>query len=134
MTFNLRVFGNLQLIILILIIVILVLTVSFAYLSAKTSANDQKSLANVEQIQKALKLYYDENGFYPASNNGVPKDIETYLSFWPTPSPSGRCSKNYNEYSYTLRPGADYWVMFCLGGDNGDLKSGIHRASSKGLE
>jgi type II secretory pathway pseudopilin PulG len=135
MSFNSRVFGNLQVVILILIITILVMVVSLAYFNAQTAANDQKRLADIDQIQKALKFYYDENGFYPANDKGIPKDIETYLNFWPTaPSASRNCTKDQNNYTYTQRPGTDYWVTFCLGSNQEGLRPGVHRASSKGIE
>ncbi|HEX9503791.1 MAG TPA: hypothetical protein VF974_05755 [Patescibacteria group bacterium] len=135
MTIKFRIFNNLQGIILILIIAIVVLVLLFAYVNARISANDQKRLADIGQIQAALKVYFDENGFYPASNKGLPKDIETYLNFWPTaPSKNGKCSDEKNTYTYVLRPGMDYWVSFCLGRDYNNLSAGTHRASSKGIE
>ena len=135
MTIKFRVFDNLQGIILIFIIAILALALLFAYVNARVSANDQKRVADIEQIQAALKVYFDENGFYPASSNGMPKDIETYLSFWPTaPSANGNCTNADNTYTYALRPSMDYWLSFCLGGKYKDLSAGLHKASSKGIE
>lgn len=126
---------NLQVLILILILTIMVIVVFFAYINAQSVAKDEKRIADVQQIQAALKMYLDENGFYPVNSNGIPKDIETYLSFWPqAPTPSGNCSADDNTYKYVQRPGMDYWVSFCLGKQYQNLSAGPHKASSKGIE
>ncbi|MBX4187293.1 MAG: hypothetical protein KW802_03510 [Candidatus Doudnabacteria bacterium] len=126
---------NLSVLILVLIILVILAALFFAYVNAQAIAHDRRRLQDVEQIQAALKIYYDENGFYPASSNGMPKDIETYLSFWPVPpKPEGNCTKEDNQYAYTLRPGNDYWLTFCLAGSVGNLPAGEHQASSKGIQ
>lgn len=126
---------NLQTLILFFIAGVVVFVFFFAYIKAQSTANDQKRINDIEQIQAALKIYHDDNGFYPVSNNGVPKNIENYISFWPTaPNANGRCTDEQNTYSYSQRPGTDYWVTFCLGANYEDLAPGLHRASSKGIE
>ena len=120
---------NLQRIILILIISTVVITLLLAYINAQTAANDQKRLADISQIRLALKVYFDQNGFYPSASNGIPKEIEKYLSFWPqAPKSNGNCTDEGNTYRYSLKPGMDYTISFCLG------SSGFHSATSKGIE
>ena len=135
MTFNFRFFTTISGIILVLILVIIGITVFSAYLGAQSYAKDQKRITDITQIQAALKVYFDENGFYPSTQNGEPKNLETYLSFWPTsPNANGSCSKDQNTYVYSQRTNSDYALTFCLGNKFGNYSAGVHTATSKGIQ
>ncbi|OGE82898.1 MAG: hypothetical protein A3B10_02470 [Candidatus Doudnabacteria bacterium RIFCSPLOWO2_01_FULL_44_21] len=102
--------------ILIVIAVIVVLVTSLAFFSAQTEARDQIKMIDVSRIQKALKIYFDENGFYPYSNNGQPIGINNYLDFWPKPpSADSNCSSTQSDYNYVQKNnGGDFTLTFCL--------------------
>ena len=54
-------------------IIALIATIGFVALeNARRQARDAVRVADFQQIRKALQLYYDENGQYPAPLNGVP--------------------------------------------------------------
>ena len=115
--------------ILILIIVLISFACLFAFLSARTQAFDQKVLVDVAQIAQALKIYHDENNFYP-SGSGRPAGINGYLSFWP--APENKCG--LASYAYSQKSsGDDYNLSFCLNTNIQGLISGIHRLSAKGI-
>jgi type II secretory pathway pseudopilin PulG len=119
----------LQAIVLFLIVIIIVTTVGIAYGSAKSQAQDKQRLSDASKIAEALKLYFDINGFYPTSVDGLPKGIEAYLDFYPTPpNPNGVCT-SVQTYSYERKDsGTDYILHFCLG------ESGMHTVTSKGIQ
>ncbi len=102
----------------------------FAFTNAKADAADERRLADVGKIQEALTLFFDVNGFYPNNSDGVPKGIDQYLSFYPTPpNPNGNCTKESNNYFYERKAsGMDFNLSFCLG------KDGKHTITSKGLQ
>jgi hypothetical protein len=135
MTLNFRFPSNLQVVVLTTILVIVGIVVFLAYINAQSVANDKKRIGDVEQIQKALKLYFDENGFYPRSVAGIPQDIDKYLEAWPqAPDKEGNCTEDENRYTYSQRPGTNYQVTFCLGGKAQGLSAGVHRATIRGIE
>jgi hypothetical protein len=116
---------------LILIIILLVtgIVVSTAFFSARVEAKDQRRLADVTQIEKALSLFFQENGFYPSSQNNTPSRINEYLDFWPqAPKADGNCSSTQNNYIYSQKAGGDdYLLTYCLG------KIGPQFINSKGI-
>ncbi len=136
MTFNNFRSVSLTVIIISVILGILVLTVFLAFLNGSVAANDQKRLNDVALIQQALKLYYDENGFYPVSSKGIPSSIENFLNFWPeAPKANGSCSDESNTYTYARKPsGTEYSLTFCLGRSRDGYAAGVHAANSKGIE
>lgn len=111
------------------------LAVLLAFFSARTQAANNNRVADVNQIQAALKIYFDENGFYPAGN-GTPTRFEEYLDFWPTPpKPAGSCGQGTDTYNYTQRSlGSDYSLTFCLSSSSSGLRSGNYTLTSRGLQ
>jgi len=128
-------FGRAQVVILALIIFLGACTVWLAYGSAQVSASNQKRLADIEQLQVVMNIFFKENGYYPYGQ-GTPNNFEPYLNSWPTPpKPTGSCTNQPNLYYYTPQSsGDDYSIMFCLGTSTGGLRAGIHNASSKGIQ
>jgi len=130
MPFN---FTRVQLIILILILILAASTVTFAFVNAASQALDQQVLLDVTVIREALRLDFEENGFYPNSSNGIPNGIETYLNFYPTAVLKGSCQDS--AYTYTQKlSGTDYNLNFCLGHDYNNFRAGNHTANSKAIQ
>jgi Tfp pilus assembly protein PilE len=70
-------FNPLQGVILIFIVLVLALVVSMAYFSSKRTARDAKRASDIQQLQLALKYFYEEFGYYPqasANNQAVGVD------------------------------------------------------------
>ncbi len=94
-----------RIIIIILIFLIVAGVIGLAFVNAKDAAYDKKTIADIEKISEALKIYFDVNGYYPTSVNNVPNDIEKYLSFYPT---NDNCS-----YSYERKSSGDDYTLTC---------------------
>lgn len=119
-----------EIFVLIFIVALLSLVCLTAFFSAQQQANDQKVLVDISQISTALKIYHDENGFYP-SGETKSAGIESYLSFWPLPT--NDCG-NMKEYDYSQKNfGEDYNLTFCLKKSTERLTSGIHTLSAGGV-
>jgi hypothetical protein len=134
-------FNPLQGVILIFIVLVLALVVSMAYFSSKRTARDAKRASDIQQLQLALKYFYEEFGYYPqaSANNqavGVDNAFSRFISPWPTPpQPDGRCTNQYNAYAYEqLNGGENYQLRFCLGQDYGRLKAGVRFATPTGYQ
>jgi Tfp pilus assembly protein PilE len=120
------------------IIFILALVTLAAWGSAKKEARDAKRMTDISQINEALKIFNNENGFFPAQDSSSkPQGIESYLSFWPeAPLPSdGICSKAQNSYYYgQVEAGSDFQLSFCLGQSTKGLAAGFHTINSKEIK
>ena len=67
-------YNGFTLIELLVVISIIGLLASIALVSLQTArvkARDARRLTDIEQISKALQLYYDANGYYPASGGAI---------------------------------------------------------------
>lgn len=132
-------FGVIESIILFFIIGLLGVLTIMAYLSAQGAKRDAQRVSDVQQLQKALKFYYEEFGQYPQHSNniavGIDNSFSRFVSPWPTaPQPADGCGI-YNAYAYMqLDNGADYQIRFCLGKGYNNLKSGVHIASPDGVQ
>ncbi|MBI4049251.1 MAG: hypothetical protein HY395_00315 [Candidatus Doudnabacteria bacterium] len=111
--------------------------------SATAKARDAKRMADVQQIRTALELFYNENGRYPAAENGQvsPNDgqnnskFSNILAIYPaTPTPpDGGCSENNNKYIYEqIDGGKSYSLTYCLGFDYKDYKAGVVQLTPNG--
>ena len=130
-------FISIQAIILVVIVVIAGTTFLSAFVSAGGSARDKKRLMDTTQMTAALKLFFQENGFYPQSQGlGFPRGLNDYLDYWPTaPQTESGCTDAQNSYNYSPKSaGADYLLTFCLGTSAGGLSAGAHAATAKGIE
>jgi Tfp pilus assembly protein PilE len=126
---------------LLLICLILGIVTLSAYASAKSSVRDEQRVSDVTQLQKALKYYYEEFGYYPQDSNniavGFDNSFSGFVSPWPkapTP-PDGSCTDQYNSYAYAqVNSGESYQIRFCLGSDYGNLKAGVRIATPAGYQ
>lgn len=134
-------FNVLQTAILVFIIFVLAVVVVLAYFSAQRTARDAKRISDIQQLQLALKHYYEEFGYYPQASTsnqavGVDNSFSRFISPWPTPPPAdGNCTNQYNTYAYEqLNSGENYQIRFCLGGEYGKLKAGVRIATPVGYQ
>ncbi len=129
-------FGVIESVILIIIGLILAVVVVSAYFSAKKTQRDAQRVSDVVQLQKALKHYYEEFGYFPQASNGVAVGVDNsfarFVSPWPSaPEPAdGTCTEANNSYVYEqLNSGENYQIRFCLGEGYGSLKAGVRIAT-----
>ena len=119
------------------IIVIAATTFLSAYVSARVAARDKKRRMDITQMTAALKLFFEENGFYPSGGGqSFPRGMNDYLDYWPTaPAAETGCTEAQNAYNYSPKSaGADYLLTFCLGTSTGGLSAGAHAVTAKGIE
>lgn len=116
-------FTLLELLIVISIIAVLAVVGFSNYFNSLKSARDARRKADLQTIQKALELYYQDNENYPPSDNenlmldngalchpnGC--DIQTYLQSTPT-DPSG------DNYKYITQDQTSYQMYACIENTN----------------
>lgn len=130
-----KAFTLIELLVVIAIIGILTTIAIVALQSSRADSRDAKRLADVRQIQKALEMYFLENGSYPASiTSGIASGTTVYMAQTPTaPTPAdGECIDYYNTYIYTAS-GSSYTLDFCLGSKTGEFDAGYKRATNEGI-
>ena len=130
-------FTIIELLVVIAIIGILSTLVVVALQSARQSARDAKRISDIKQMQLALELYYNTRGEYPDNvTSSIEHDGVVYMAKVPTaPNPAdGDCQTASNTYEYTQQDlGASYTIDFCLGGQTGELSSGVKQAVPGGI-
>lgn len=130
-------FAILELIILVFIVLIFIVVLLSSYLLAQAKTRDAQRLADIKQIQTALKVFYTDNGFYPETlGTGEPKGIEDFLKYWPqAPVPAdGSCTELQNKYTYVpLVSGESFEVKFCLGKNTEIFKAGPRVLNPNGI-
>ena len=117
-------------VVLILSVIIILSVVLLAYRSGAIQARNSQRLADIRQIQAALKLFHDYNRYYPEETGVQPKGIFDYLQFWPkAPTPAdGACNSQVNEYAYEqIDRGESYSLSFCIGQKIGDIPAGYYK-------
>ena len=139
-------FTLVELLVVIAIIGVLASVVLVSLNSARAKARDARRLTDVKQIQTALELYYDANGYYPAntdndcggwdtgvSGDGFISPLVTggFIATPVDPNASGGCS-GYRYYRYSAgdygcdSARGDYYV---LGINNMETSSNPHPTS-----
>jgi len=144
-------FTLIELLVVISIIGLLASVVLVALNNARSRSRDTKRVADMNQVSKALEMYYNENSHYPTSTGsvsggvfsatiapGLDKFIVTFPSA-PTPAESGclnTMAKGSNNYWYeTNSSGSKYTITFCLGSTNpGGIGTGIHFMTPDGFK
>ncbi len=108
-----------------LIVILALAVLSLGYSAAKVEARDQHRLTDVQKIYDALKIFYEENGYYPyGSGSGAPTGLSNYLDGWPVSPPSGKCP---NSYLYNQKAqNNSYDLSFCLDRGAGGFGPGTH--------
>ncbi len=133
-------FTLIELLVVIAIIGILSTLAIVALGSARQKARDSKRVADINQISKALELYYSENNSYPTIITPgqalrSPDGSVTYLSAVPqNPSPKndGACPGKEYAYGYSTQTNA-YALETCLGFAVGAVGGGSVILSPDGL-
>jgi type II secretory pathway pseudopilin PulG len=133
-----RVNFRVETLITICLVVIIGMVLLLSWVSAKKLARDKMRVSDITQIQEGLKLYFSQNGYYPTGQGTIaPRGLSDYMDHWPTAPlpPDGNCTVSNNDYNYSQKSlGLDFTLTFCLGQDVGDLSSGPHTATTKGVQ
>jgi type II secretory pathway pseudopilin PulG len=126
-------FTTIEGIILIIICLVIFFVLLLAYISAQSSVRDAQRVSDANQLQRALRLYYQEYGRFPEASNyvavGVDNSFSRFVSKWPiSPKPAdGDCPDDYNVYAYEeLNDGEQYQLLFCLGESTDRYRAGIN--------
>ncbi len=153
-------FTLIELLVVIAIIGLLASVVLVALNGARSKSRDAKRVSDMNQLAKALELFYNDNSYYPTSAGSVnaagallnstnaPGLSPKYLSLIPTApnpadNPSGSVACNTaglggNSYWYqTPTSGATYAITFCLGenvGGGGGVQSGTRKLTPGGFQ
>src|SRR3989344_2421778 len=84
-----------------------------AFSSAQGKARDERRLSDVSKIQQALKIFFDENGYYPFGGEASePTGIGNYIDGWPASPSSKACPETY--FYRQNSQGEGYELEFCL--------------------
>ncbi|MFA5407093.1 MAG: type II secretion system protein [Candidatus Nanoarchaeia archaeon] len=138
MKINLKAFTLVELLIVITIIGVISGLVTVYFNTARMAARDARRLADVKQVQLALKMYYSDLGYYPTVitiGQSIANGGTNYLLRVPSnPEPrddNGCLDQDYTYYR--LDNGERYSLGFCLGDKTDDLDAGIHVATANGI-
>ena len=148
-------FTLIELLVVIAIIGLLSTLAVVALNSARQKSRDSKRVADIKQVQTALELYFADNNRYPTMASATEIGTATtnrlcgsgtftstcsgttYMGLVPkAPNPQdGGCTTANNPYLYrSLNSDASYDITFCIGGQVGDLTSGLHTANPNGIQ
>lgn len=131
-------FTLVELMIVIVIIGVLTTLIIVSLDNTKMTARNTRRLADIKQIQLALKMYYNDTGTFPSSitpGSSISKGGANYMLRVPSnpkPWPDNGCPDQ--DYQYMpLEGGKRYMLTFCLGDTTDDLSKGSHIATSNGI-
>ncbi len=127
-------FTLIELLVVIAIIGILSTLAIIALGSARQKARDSKRVADINQIGKAMELFYSDNNLYPTNiTPGQPITFgsTTYLSTVPSnPTPWNDNTCPNQNYAYTSRSdNQGYTMYYCLGSATGQAVAGANIAT-----
>lgn len=133
-------FTLVELMVVIAIIGILATLILVTLDNTKSTARNTRRLADIKELQLALKLYYNDNGFYPTAitaGTSISRNGVNYLLRVPeNPKPwgEGNCSEFNSDYQYKqLEGGKRYSLRFCVTEKTDDLSSGTKLATANGI-
>lgn len=121
---NVRAFTLLELLIVIVILGVLASVISGNFLSSLKKGRDARRKADLQEVQKALEIYYENNGKYPTSLNfgsSLSDSSKTYMQKLPTDPKSPAC-----EYKYiTNTDNPTYYYLLSTIENNLDQSYGV---------
>jgi prepilin-type N-terminal cleavage/methylation domain-containing protein len=140
-------FTLIELLVVISIIGLLASVVLVSINSARRKSRDTKRIADMNQMAKAMELYFNTNNVYPPQATYIPLDTvagltPNYVATLPkAPAPAdGVCSAvgagtctSANTYCYT-GSGNVFTITFCLGDSIGGLQSGVRYLTPGGFK
>lgn len=148
-------FTLIELLVVISIIGLLASIILVGLNNSRKKARDAKRVGDLNQLAKALELYYNDNRSYPTITSsgqlsslvGAPALVPTYLSRMPaTVNPAdstcgaGPGNGTNDYYFYANSTGASqsltstYIITFCLGNQTGALSAGPHTLTQAGFQ
>lgn len=149
---NKKGFTIIELLIVIAIIGLLATISMVALNGARQKSRDAKRIADIRQIQTALELYFNDQNYYPSSDeSGIVLGsanaamlcetgfvaanatcTKTYMGIVPSnPTPNG---SNYSYKGIGSGTSSSYTIGFTLEEATGSYSSGAHTASPSGIK
>lgn len=131
-------FSLVELIVVIAIIGILTTLGIVSFRGIRQNARDSRRVADIQQLQLALKTYFNDNGFYPTAvtpGESLVYGGKTYLQRVPAnPEPKNDKGCPDTDYSYAaLENGQSYSLTFCIASRANSLNGGTYTATDSGL-
>lgn len=131
-------FTLVELMVVVAIIGILATLIMVTLDNTKTTARNTRRLADIKELQLALKLFYNDNGYYPTAitaGNSISRNGVNYLLRVPeNPKPwnDGTCPNQGYQYKQ-IENGQRYTISFCVSDKTDDLDSGTKLATANGI-
>jgi general secretion pathway protein G len=131
-------FTLIELLVVIAIIALISTLAAVYFNTARLTARDSRRLMDIKEIQLALKMFYNDTGFYPTAitaGSSIANGGTNYLlrvPANPTPRDDNNCPDQ--EYYYQqLEAGQRFSLGFCLGDKTDELDGGVHTATANGI-
>jgi type II secretion system protein G len=129
-------FTLIELLVVIAIIGLLASVVLVSLNSSRQKSRDAKRLADMNQMAKALELFYNDFNSYP-TNSSTSLLVPTYMSQTPVaPLPADSSCGTMNNYVYSspaTAPASTYSITFCLGAQTGSYGAGVRTLTQQGI-
>ena len=142
---NQKGFTLIELLVVIAIIGLLSTLSVVALNSARAKSRDARRISDVQQIQSALEMYYNDANAYPATLGTSVIGSSTYLTIVPSaPTPfdspdATSCTATNNTYAYSAGLASNgmvdgtYTLTYCLGSNTGAVHAGLNTATPAGI-
>jgi hypothetical protein len=102
--------------------------------SVRAVARDSKRISDVRSLISYLENYHSENKEYPLSLEQLKSKYPFAPILQPVPVDGNCVEPSDGQYLYKRNNPDDFSIYFCLGGESGGLKAGIHTAKPSGIE